>query len=102
MDSQTPAKQNVDDKVALIKSDMPNVYKANQAKAADQKGTFELVRRGLRGEPGCFYAFERGHVVGTPFNGHEIMDDVAVNMVQFGCAHVCIFALPSENTNGAH
>lgn len=28
----------------------------------------ETIRRGMRGEPGHFYAVEAGHVVGTPFD----------------------------------
>lgn len=27
----------------------------------------ECIRRGMAGEPGWFFAFERGHVVGTPW-----------------------------------
>lgn len=97
MDTQTAAKKNVDAEVAVIKAKMPGVYKAIQTRAAAKKGTFELVRRGLRGEPCCFYAFEAGHVVGTPFTGSQVMADVAASLVQFGCAHVCIF---DETTEG--
>lgn len=84
----------VDTKIAEIKANMPEVYKAIQAKAA-QIGTraFGLVRRGLAGQPGCFYAFENGRVVGTPFQDLSVQADIAKLMVQFGCAHVCIFAM---------
>lgn len=103
MDTQTAAKKNVDAEVAIIKAKMPGVYKAIQARAARKAGTFELVRRGLRGDRACFYAFEGGHVVGTPFTGDPIMADVASNLVQFGCAYVCIFDETEEGQgNGAN
>jgi hypothetical protein len=89
-----------------IKTKMPETYNYIQERAKQHpKGTFGLVKRGVLGEPGCFYAFERGHVVGTPFNGHQIQADVAVNMVRFGCAYVCIFAGAQSGTgaqNGTH
>lgn len=94
--------QQVADKLALIKGSMPNVYLSVKAKSAERPGAFALVRRGLRGEANCFYAFERGHVVGTPFALPGINADVASAMVQFGCAHVCIWALPAEVSSGAH
>jgi len=76
----------------IIKTAMPEVYASIQAKAAEiGQGAYGLVRRGLRGEARCFWAMERGHVVGTPFAGHPVQDAVARNMVQFGCAHVCIW-----------
>ena len=75
-----------------IRTAMPNVYAAIQAKAAEiGQGAYGLVRRGLRGEPLCFWAVEGGHVVGTPFTGHPVQMEVARNMVQFGCAHVCMW-----------
>jgi hypothetical protein len=94
---------NVDGQIAEIRAHMPNVYQSIQAKAVEIGNlAFALVRRGLRGEPGCFYAFERGRVVGTPFAGHPIEADVALAMVRFGCAHVCIWAQGGEATHGAH
>jgi hypothetical protein len=53
----------------VIKTQMPMVYGAIQDKAQEiGKEAFALVRKGLRGEPNTFYAFERGYVVGTPFS----------------------------------
>ena len=78
--------------VREIRQFMPGVYKAIRDKAGEiGNEAFRLVRRGLRGEPGCFYAFERGRVVGTPFDGHGVQDDVAAFMVQFRCEYVCIW-----------
>lgn len=97
--------QTVDQQIANIKANMPETYKSIQAKARPVKDSagkvayenpeaFSLVRRGLRGEPNCFYAFERGHVVGTPFNLVEITRDIAQYMVTFGVTHACIWAAP--------
>ena len=98
MDTQTANKGetvNIEDQIALIKARMPAVYGAIQAKAGEiGKQAFGLVRRGLKGEANCFYAFERGYTVGTPFSLGPIPAEVAQMMVQFGCAFVCIWAAP--------
>ena len=89
------------DKVAeglhTIKTHMPLVYGAIQDKAKEiGNEAFALVRKGLRGEPNAFYAFERGYVVGTPFSHGPITDQLAGLMVRFGCAFVCIFKSADE------
>ena len=94
MDTGHPASPA--DKVAeglhVIKTQMPLVYGAIQDKAKEiGKDAFALVRRGLRGEPNTFYAFERGYVVGTPFSAGQLTDEVAGLMVRFGFAFVCIW-----------
>jgi hypothetical protein len=33
----------------------------------------ECIQRGMAGEPGWFYAFEAGHVAGTPFTADEVV-----------------------------
>lgn len=86
----------VDQQIADIKAHMPETYKSIQAKAAViGKPAFALVRRGLRGEANCFYAFERGHVVGTPFTLVEVARDIAQYMVTFGIDHLCVWQDPS-------
>ena len=90
--------KTVDQQIADIKAHMPETYKAIQAKATEiGKPAFALVRRGLRGEANCFYAFERGHVVGTPFSLADITRDIAQYMVTFGISHVCVWAAPDLN-----
>lgn len=93
MDTKAPVEgKQVEVLIGEIKAYMPNVYQGIQDKAREIGGeAFRLVRRGLRGEPGCFWAMERGRVVGTPFAGHPIQDEVAMVMVKFGCAHVCMW-----------
>lgn len=92
MDTKPVSKEELDRKINEIKAHMPNVYQSIQRKAKEVGSkAFALVRAGLRGVPNSFYAFERGRVVGTPFAGHPIAADVASVMVQFECAHVCMW-----------
>lgn len=85
-------KARMDQQLGLIKARMPNVYRSIQDKASViGNAAYGLVRRGVSGEPGCFYAIEGGHVVGTPFAGHPVTAQAALAMVRFGCAHVCIW-----------
>jgi hypothetical protein len=44
----------------------------------------EMVNRGMRGEAGCFYAFERGRVVGTPFHPAFYMEELAKTTASIG------------------
>lgn len=92
--SKTPTKsaEEVEAVIATIKGRMPEVYKAIQSKA-DTLGklAFALVRSGIKGQPNCFYAFEHGHVVGTPFTLHDINRDVAQLMVTLGVDHVVVW-----------
>lgn len=88
---------NVEQEIAEIKAHMPEVYQCIKAKAEEMgKEAYALVRRGLRGEPNCFYAFERGYVKGTPFTLTDIMRDIAYLMVAYGSAHVCIFPIKEK------
>lgn len=93
-------KATIAPQIAEIKDYMPKVYAYIQHQAQPQSmgsQAFALVRRGLRGEANCFYAFESGHVVGTPFSPGPIPDATAALMVKFGQAFVCLFgsATPS-------
>ena len=99
----TDSKLNVEGKVAEIKNHMPQTYKCIQTKAGEIGNVaFELVRRGLRGDANCFYAFEGGRVVGTPFAAGPIPDKLAALMVQFGVAMCCIWQAPEGSGDGAH
>ena len=85
--------ETVEQQIANIKAHMPQVYQSIQTKASEiGKAAFALVRRGLRGEANCFYAFERGHVVGTPFNQTDVMPQTAFYMVAFGCSHIVLWS----------
>lgn len=93
MDTQMTPAVDVDRKLDEIKRNMPGVYASIQAKATQfGREVFVLVRRGLRGEPDCFYAIEDARVVGTPFNAnHPDMTILALSMVEFGMAHATIW-----------
>ena len=102
MDRKT-AKVDVSGKIEEIKAFMPSTYEHIQAKAGEiGNRAFELVRRGLRGEANCFYAFEGGRVVGTPFVCGPLPDHIAKLMVEFGTAMVCIFDTPERVAHGAN
>lgn len=101
MDSQKPTKVDVTDKITLIKTRMPETYKAIQRRAETTAGTFEMVRRGLRGEANCFLASEGGWVMGTPFNVPGITADIALAIVEWGCGLWVVFG-PVEVAHGAH
>ena len=84
--------ESVEQQIANIKANMPETYKSIQVKAqAIGKVAFAYVRRGLRGEPNCFYAFERGHVVGVPFFQPDVTPVLAHNMVAFGSNHAVVW-----------
>ena len=88
-----------------IKQCMPEVYALIKSRAEEVgSAVYALVRRGLGGEPGCFYAFEAGHVVGQPAGVIEKDQAELGNFVAcFGCAYVCIFGdlPPAANAGGA-
>ena len=91
MDTIDP-KANIELQIAEIKARMPETYKAILAKAEEiGNSAFSLVRRGLRGEPNCFYAMENGHVKGAPFNQGDIMPEIAKYMVQFDCTFIVVW-----------
>ena len=86
--TKTPVKKSpeeVEAVIGIIKTKMPETYKSIQETAQRLgKPAYALVRAGVRGEPNCFYACERGHVVGTPFNDDRITRDIAWLMVTMG------------------
>ena len=106
MDTGT-AKVDVSAKIAEIKQYMPETYKSIKAKSeVIGNDAYVLVRRGLRGEANCFYAFEAGRVVGTPFTLPDVSRDIAQYMVTFGVSHVSVWSestvQPTGVDHGAH
>lgn len=85
--------QLVAERLEVIKRHMPNVLACIEDRV-QHFGTeaYALVRRGLRGEPGCFYAVEGGHVVGTPTGmDPQALQEQARFIVRFGCAYLCVW-----------
>lgn len=103
-----PTAEDVERGIAYIKAHMPETYKSIRAKAAEIGNlAYSLVRRSLAGEVNCFYAFERGHVIGQPVTAADIDAEVARLMVRFGSTHVCIWGPgvvqpTAEVIDGAH
>lgn len=65
-------------KIEEIKRCMPATYASIKDKATViGNEAFTWVRRGLRGEPNCFYALEAGRVAGTPFTRGDVMSEIA-------------------------
>lgn len=76
-----------------IKDHMPDTYKAITKKAAlIGNEAYRLVRQGCSGQPNKFYAMERGHVVGTPFDLPGVTDELARFVCQFGCTFMIMWA----------
>jgi Na+/H+-translocating membrane pyrophosphatase len=84
---------SVEQQITHIKNFMPTVYGMIKAKAADiGNDAYGHVRAGLSGKANRFYAFEGGHVVGTPFDCPGITADISRYMVEFGLNACAIWA----------
>ncbi|MDD2728187.1 hypothetical protein [Malikia sp.] len=85
---------DVEQAIRDIKSHMPETYQAilERAKESDLgRQAYALVRRGIKGEANCFYAIERGRVVGAPFSLPDVTAEMARYMVQFGCSFMIMW-----------
>ncbi|WOI43770.1 hypothetical protein [Acidovorax sp. BLS4] len=110
--TESAVKELVAQRLEVIRRCMPNTLACIEDRvAAIGTKAYALVRQGLRGEPGCFYAIEAGHVVGCPAGMDvQTLEEAGRFMVIFGSAHVCIWpawvwsAAPAEagSGNGAH
>lgn len=104
VDGTKPNRQEIDLQAQALKRTMPLTYAAIQRKAGEiGRQAYALVRRGLAGEPNCFWAMEAGHVAGTPFAcGHPINAAVAEAMVRFGPRSVVIWADAASQAPADH
>lgn len=89
-----------------MRSQMPETAKWIDDKRAEHGAEFVngCIRRAMKGEPGFFYAFERGHVLGTPFPAsHPIAKDQEY-AVTMGCTFAGFIATPAApgGTDGAN
>lgn len=106
MDTETANKvvDQADRQIALIRARMPKTYAAIRAKAVEiGDGAYRLVRRGARGELGCFYACENDIKVGTYWHV-ALTTDVAEMVERFGMSFVCMWgeAAKQREVDGAH
>lgn len=76
----------------LIKLKMPQVYRSIMKKAESNARVWRLVRMGLAGRAGCFWAYEAGHTVGAPFPGLANAVQVSRLIARFGCDFVVMVA----------
>ena len=100
MDTQTEAamtNEQLAKEIAEIKAYMPKTYAYIKAQQGER-----MAKRGLKGEPNCFYAIEAGRVKGTPFNVTTAQAEMAALMVQFGVSFMCELMQPFEVAHGAH
>lgn len=92
MDIRT-ANNEVQAKIEEIKRFMPATYTAILAKAeVVGNEVFVWVRRGLRGEPNCFYAIEGLRVVGQPFDRGDVYRELVRWQRLYGPVDVVFFA----------
>lgn len=105
MDGPTGQQVDVKARTDEIRANMPETYRAIKAKAElIGNQAYELVRAGIRGKPNCFYAIERGWVVGTPFDLPGVQAELARLIVQFGCTYLIMWApeVAKGASDGAH
>lgn len=103
MDTWTDAQRMlIEQGQQLIKGKMPRTYAKIRAEASKDGRVWSLVRRGLAGEPNCFWATEDGQTVGAPFVGAVGLDWAVRQMAEFGCPYVCTLATMRGGGHGAH
>lgn len=85
---------------------MPNVARwVDEKRAAwGREHVRECIERGMRGEPGWFFAFEAGYVQGTPFEADKVTMDLVRLAVAVNGKFVALMRppKPEEATDGAH
>lgn len=86
-----------------LRSQMPETAKWVDEKRKEHGAAFVngCIRRALAGEPGFFYAFERGHVLGTPFPATHVLAKDQQYAVSMGCTFAGFIATPG-GPDGAH
>lgn len=72
---------------------------ASMRKRHGNEWVTEQIRRGMKGEPGHFYALEGGYVLGTPLPTMADWQDFAVVT---GCPFAGFMAVPEVEKHGAH
>jgi hypothetical protein len=89
-----------------LRQSMPETAKWVDIKRQELGAEFVngCIRRAMRGEPGFFYALERGHVLGTPFPAsHPVAQDQNY-AITTGCTFAGFIATPVKvgTTDGTH
>lgn len=87
-----------------LRQQMPETSKWVDSKRVELGKDFvnDCIRRSMKGEPGLFYAMERGHVLGTPFPAtHPVAKDQQY-AITMGCTFAGFIATPPGAPNGAN
>lgn len=86
-----------------LRQDMPETAKWVDGQRKEHGADFVngCIRRATKGEPGLFYAMERGHILGTPFPASDVRDRYVNIAVVTGCTFAGFIATPGE-TDGTH
>lgn len=58
----------------------------------------ECIRRGTAGEPDWFFAFEAGHVVGTPFKADQRLAQWVLVAAAMGSKFGCVMRPPVQGS----
>ena len=84
-----------------LRQQMPETSKWVDAKRVELGKDFvnDCIRRSMKGEPGLFYAMERGHMLGTPFPAtHPVAKDQQY-AITMGCTFAGFIATPAVNSS---
>ena len=81
-----------------LRQTMPETAKWVDGKRKELGADFVngCIRRALKGEPGLFYAMERGHVLGTPFPASDVRDRYQNIAVVTGTTFAGFIATPAD------
>lgn len=60
----------------------------------------DCIKRAIRGEPDYFYAFEAGHVLGTPFRSDPITEKVVRMSISYGARFAMVMRNKVPSVNG--
>ena len=93
--SQPAAKLN-------LRQDMPATAKWVDEKRQELGADYVngCIRRAMKGEPGFFYALERGHVLGMPFPATHPIAEWQNYAIVNGCSFAGFIATPPGALNG--
>ncbi len=83
---------------------MPETARFVDAKRLEWGGPHvsECMRRAMAGEPGYFYAMERGQVFGAPFPATSSMAELQHHAVLMGSTFAAFMASPDWVSRGTH
>ncbi len=80
-----------------LRQQMPETSKWVDAKRIEYGKDYvnDCIRRALKGEPGQFYAMERGHVLGTPFPATHPFAQAQDYAILTGCSFAGFLSKPT-------